>query len=398
MKLYYKYVCLLILACFLGGEFTFAQEKSADRSEIVMTQKQLDNIIAKLAERKRQQREKIRAIRESANESFYESLKETPLPVVYVVPQNYYQQPYDYRAERSVGNQQQQQSNADLSEFAQQMYKEFDRLNDRIDWIVLNMDQGSSAARTTHSVATDSEGQPMVVYVQQSETGGDRAQNPMVITENLSDQASSTSTPKKEKEVKEVEKETTEAGVNEELANQLQGQIDQLAEKVRVLDELGKAAESDEYKEEVAALNSKIAELEEALEISKNAADEARAAREREAKERAALKELEKQTLTVYFANNSKAVSNSDKVSIADYTKQIKDNQNILTVKLHGFASNTGSALYNNQISFERAEAVKAVLLSNGIKEENIVVLPHGIDSTGDANKARRVEVRISLN
>jgi outer membrane protein OmpA-like peptidoglycan-associated protein len=64
-----------------------------------------------------------------------------------------------------------------------------------------------------------------------------------------------------------------------------------------------------------------------------------------------------------------------------------------VTVVLSGFASKKGSAIYNNKLSFERAEAIKKILLSKGLSAKDIMTLHHGVDDSQSEAEARRVEI-----
>ncbi len=61
---------------------------------------------------------------------------------------------------------------------------------------------------------------------------------------------------------------------------------------------------------------------------------------------------------------------------------------------LHGFASQEGSAARNSELSRQRAQRIKALLVDGGIPEESIQVISHGADSHRPTlQENRRVEV-----
>ena len=99
----------------------------------------------------------------------------------------------------------------------------------------------------------------------------------------------------------------------------------------------------------------------------------------------------------VFFANNSIIISSEDKRIIADLIPTIKARQNQVLVVLKGFASKVGSAFYNNQLSYNRANAIKQLLVSDGVSPGNIIIMSHGSDRTVRADEARRVEITLEL-
>ncbi len=99
----------------------------------------------------------------------------------------------------------------------------------------------------------------------------------------------------------------------------------------------------------------------------------------------------------VFFANNSTTISSSDKRIIQDLIPMIKENQNQTLVVLKGFASVVGNAFYNNQLSYNRADAIKQILVNNGVNPGNIMIIYHGADQTIKADEARRVDITLEL-
>jgi outer membrane protein OmpA-like peptidoglycan-associated protein len=69
------------------------------------------------------------------------------------------------------------------------------------------------------------------------------------------------------------------------------------------------------------------------------------------------------------------------------------DQANIIVLK--GFASQVGSAYYNNQLSYNRSDVIKQHLIKRGVSPANILILHHGADPTLNAKEARRVEVTV---
>ncbi|WP_339888318.1 OmpA family protein [uncultured Flavobacterium sp.] len=93
----------------------------------------------------------------------------------------------------------------------------------------------------------------------------------------------------------------------------------------------------------------------------------------------------------VYFENNSSEINNSKKID--SIITLLNSNEN-LDVYLKGFASNKGNAIYNQELSFKRAETIKRYLVSNGIHPSRILSQFHGIDyESKNETEARRVEL-----
>lgn len=97
----------------------------------------------------------------------------------------------------------------------------------------------------------------------------------------------------------------------------------------------------------------------------------------------------------IYFADNSK-ILNTEALQIIEQLYTILDNNENLDVVVKGFASNKGNALYNENLSMQRTEAVKKALMLRGVHPTRVLTQYHGIDySAKDANKARRVEISL---
>lgn len=100
----------------------------------------------------------------------------------------------------------------------------------------------------------------------------------------------------------------------------------------------------------------------------------------------------------VYFDNNSALIKPEYYPGLERLAAQAKNSGENATLVIRGFTSTTGSALYNNRLSFSRAEAVKNWLIQQGVPNRNIAVYPHGADPVADDRSGRRVELSIRLN
>ena len=65
-----------------------------------------------------------------------------------------------------------------------------------------------------------------------------------------------------------------------------------------------------------------------------------------------------------------------------------------MKVAVTGWCDTKGSVAVNKRISRQRAEAVKAWLVKNGIEASRITATGNGSDDSQEAYKARRVETK----
>jgi outer membrane protein OmpA-like peptidoglycan-associated protein len=107
---------------------------------------------------------------------------------------------------------------------------------------------------------------------------------------------------------------------------------------------------------------------------------------------------------TVFFDIDSVELNNNSKDKLkrfADKLSEIKD----FTLKLHGFADETGKKEANKKLSILRAETVQRYLVSTGIDEALIKILGHGeiytLNRDGvilEASLNRKVEIKVIKN
>ena len=97
---------------------------------------------------------------------------------------------------------------------------------------------------------------------------------------------------------------------------------------------------------------------------------------------------------TIFFANNSATLSSTHRNILSSMIEEMRD-KGTYRVRLTGYASPSGNADYNQQLSARRAEAVKQGLLQMGIAESRIRLVAGGIDyQPSSPAAARRVEVQ----
>jgi outer membrane protein OmpA-like peptidoglycan-associated protein len=100
------------------------------------------------------------------------------------------------------------------------------------------------------------------------------------------------------------------------------------------------------------------------------------------------------------FVSGSSSQSSVDNSVLAQIQNKIKNNPNA-QIFLEGYASSEGDLDYNVSLSQERANSLKAYLVSKGVPEKNIIARGMGIqnpiasnDTEAGRRKNRRVEVK----
>lgn len=373
-----KYKITLILLLVLGMGQIQAQEKPKQEGEIVMTQAELDSLLSKLVrikkeriEKKKQQREELSTTKFARSSSDVERTT------------------YSYSTK--VVDPARENLHLDA------IYREFDRLHNRIDNLMLNLMRSgeSSQANDMRKEASPASFEPVEVDVNFNYTpvviddakAASRSDAKVPTSSFAGDVLTTESSAEPAAFVEESPQAVVDAKQIEEI-QALKSQISEMNEQIRVLGNLEEQIKTDAYTKEIADLNALVKKLQ--AELSENEKKEAEARKEAER-----LAALKQESIIVYFDNNSVNLSKADEEALSKVADIIIQNRTLLKVELHGFASTSGSAAYNKQISQRRAETVKETLLKQGLLNSDINILPHGEDSGKDAKEARRVEVRI---
>ena len=98
----------------------------------------------------------------------------------------------------------------------------------------------------------------------------------------------------------------------------------------------------------------------------------------------------------IYFANNAYVPLPHDTDAIDQIVTMLRNNPE-LSILLEGYASNVGTAAYNNQLSMKRSESVARLLQKQGIALQRILTAFRGIDDSVDKKKARRVDISVII-
>ena len=113
-----------------------------------------------------------------------------------------------------------------------------------------------------------------------------------------------------------------------------------------------------------------------------------------------------KDSLTVNFANGRATVSKKDKDQLADFVKAVADTPGSM-IEVEGYASTSGSAVLNQRLSEERADAVLAIIQQTGAVPMTRILAPAAMGTTNQVAtehtrsaqaENRRVVVTIVVN
>lgn len=341
MNVKYKYI-LLFMACLGIGFLANAQDQKpkSSESEIVMTKAELESFLANIADKKRAQIEK-RKNELLVNQEFKNAF-----------------QPKESPDDR--------------------MYREFDRINQRIDLLMLNA--GNRTNNYSNPSMPSYPQAPSVIYQQQPQMQQQQppqAPQPQIIYQNAPPQVTVPAEP---------------AGPSEETLA-LQRKVSALNEEVRVLTLLSQNKKEGEYDDEIKGLKSKLDEMNAQLQQKNQSIHENSVVYI--TKNDSLKKGLENYRQVIYYPNNSTTIGFADKTKLEEVVSIVKKYDPRVTIVVQGFASKLGKPKYNSQLSFNRAEGVKQYLLSRGLHAKNIITMYHGVDNGSSEANARRTELTL---
>jgi len=113
-----------------------------------------------------------------------------------------------------------------------------------------------------------------------------------------------------------------------------------------------------------------------------------------------------KGTITVNFANGKATVSKKDKDQLTDFVKSASNTPGYM-IEVQGYASTVGSAMLNQRLSAERADAVLAIIQQTGVVPMTRILAPAAMGTSNQVAtehtrsaqaQNRRVVVTIVVN
>lgn len=314
--------------CILFSANLFAQsEKTAEKSTIIMTKTELNSFLSKVAEARRTQLQE----RESRQVK---------------------QQLSDLRLKYQQGSQIDSYNNHSLTN--QQLVRELNYLNQRIDNLTSGNNSSSGTGRNNSTIILPSGSTGAPIYSQGN------AGTTTIVPANNGDNT----------KIKELE-----------------AKIDSLRNAKAVPSNFNR---SDIAKDSLLSMKNQLAIVKRQMDDlqAKIKASENKVAPKKSNNDNTYLKQQ------VYFANNSETLED-------EYYRYIQDLTQILIkypeakILLEGWASPVGNSVYNKQLSMRRAEAVKNAFVNNRIDESRIVSSFKGEDKSSSAQYARRVDMSI---
>lgn len=335
-----KFIGLTILIVFSFS--AFAQEKS----EIVMTEAELESFLEKVADARRAQL-KAKNVNKSKNE-----LAELR---------------YQYNNQlNSRGS-----GNSEISNY--QILREIDRLNARLDYMTGATTELSPSGRGSSSTVIvpggGSNSSPGYIPFNQGQLYNQRQQLVPNQSNNIPYQDQTTT-----RSIWELERQL-------DSLKSVQSNL-QPTETKDVKKEEAKNREIDDLKNQFHSLEQRLANAENPIE-RRYLLEELLAK----------FKNFKKQ---IFFANNSDQLESNDFGYIQDVTQILRQYPE-LSVVLEGWASPIGKVDYNKQLSMRRSESVERAFLKNGISQDRLVSSFRGVDKSTSASMARRVDMSIIL-
>lgn len=164
---------------------------------------------------------------------------------------------------------------------------------------------------------------------------------------------------------------------------ELRWQIDSLQQEVSMLSAPGVGAENQD---EISRLNKEIDAKQDIMLASTNLSPEAKAI----------VRSYGTTQMQVFFANDASAVTPQYFDEVKSAAKVLRRNSQ-LAVVLKGYASPVGNARYNYDLSMQRNEAVKRMLIDYGVFPDQISSVFYGEDKASSISKARRVDIKFII-
>lgn len=111
---------------------------------------------------------------------------------------------------------------------------------------------------------------------------------------------------------------------------------------------------------------------------------------------------IEKGPYAIYFEWDSSFIS-SDAREVIRKAMQESAKADQITIQVDGHADRSGPNGYNDNLSFERAKAVREFIVANGIEENKVIIEGHGertpeVDTADGVREQRNRRVTIKLN
>ncbi|WP_159085993.1 OmpA family protein [Flavobacterium faecale] len=316
--------------CILFSASLFAQsEETTEKSTIVMTKTELNSFLSKVAEARRSQ------LQERDSRNVKQDLANLRLQ---------YQQANPYTS----------YSNAPSSISNEQLLRELNYLNQRIDNLSNIGSSLPNSGRNSSTIILPSESSSRPVYTQSPVVSKTVTPSNNLQIQQLSAKIDS---------LRNAKKMTASVSGNTVAKDSLNAMRNQLANVKKQMDDLQARIKNSEKKAPQATV---------------------------------AKKENTFMRQQVYFANNSDVLAD-------EYYRYIQDLTQILieypeaNIVLEGWASSTGNASYNKQLSMRRADAVKTAFVNNRIDSSRILTSFKGEDKSSSEQHARRVDMFVTV-